>query len=53
MQNETEDMHNARMALDTLGYNARDINEVLTTLHPDLDMHSIIRESLKILSKSK
>lgn len=53
MQNETEDMHNARMALDTLGYNTRDINEVLTTLHPDLDMHSIIRESLKILSKSK
>jgi Holliday junction DNA helicase RuvA len=48
---ESEAMKNARMALETLGYNGRDISTTLATLHPDLDMNSLIKESLKILSK--
>jgi holliday junction DNA helicase RuvA len=51
--NESEDIKSARMALETLGYNARDISTTLSTLHPDLDMNSIIRESLKKLSNIK
>ncbi|MDQ5957302.1 MAG: holliday junction helicase RuvA [Patescibacteria group bacterium] len=50
--NESDDIKNARLALETLGYNSRDISTVLSTLHPDLDMNSIIREALKVLSKA-
>lgn len=50
---ESEEMKNARLALETLGYNTRDIGEVLNSLHPDLDMNSLIREALKMLSHTK
>ena len=50
IENESEDMRNAKLALETLGYNARDISSTLSTLHPELDMSSLIKESLKILS---
>lgn len=50
IENESEDMHNAKMALETLGYNARDISQALSTLHPELSMSDLIKESLKILS---
>ncbi len=50
---ETEEMSNARLALETLGYNARDISTVLSKLHPELDMNSLIKESLKQLSNVK
>jgi Holliday junction DNA helicase RuvA len=53
VNSETESVRDAKMALETLGYNARDISETLNTLHPDLDMGSLIREALKILSKTK
>lgn len=51
IENESEDMRNAKMALETLGYNARDISQTLSTLHPELSMSDLIKESLKILSK--
>jgi Holliday junction DNA helicase RuvA len=50
IENESEDMRNAKMALETLGYNARDISQTLSTLHPELSMSDLIKESLKILS---
>jgi Holliday junction DNA helicase RuvA len=49
--NESADMRDARLALETLGYNARDISEVLNKINPDLDMNSAIKESLKMLAK--
>lgn len=49
---ESEDMQSARMALESLGYNSRDISTVVSKLHPELDMNSIIREALKVLSKA-
>jgi Holliday junction DNA helicase RuvA len=49
-ENDSEDMKNAKLALETLGYNSRDISSALSTLHPDLDMNNLIREGLKILS---
>ncbi len=51
IENESEDMRNAKLALETLGYNARDISQTLSTLHPELSMSDLIKESLKILSK--
>ena len=50
IENESEDMRNAKLALETLGYNARDISQTLSTLHPELSMSDLIKESLKILS---
>jgi holliday junction DNA helicase RuvA len=50
IENESEDMRNAKLALETLGYNARDISSTLSTLHPELSMNDLIKESLKILS---
>jgi Holliday junction DNA helicase RuvA len=50
IENESHDMQNAKLALETLGYNTRDISTTLSTLHPDLDMNSLIKEGLKILS---
>ena len=52
LTDESSDMKNAKLALETLGYNARDISTTLSTLHQDLDMNTLIREGLKILSKS-
>ncbi len=52
-KSDTDNVRDARLALETLGYNARDISETLNTLSSDLDMNSLIRESLKILSKNK
>lgn len=51
ISDETHDMKNAKLALETLGYNPRDISTALSTLHHELDMNSLIREGLKILSK--
>lgn len=51
IDDESEDMRNAKMALESLGYNARDISTVLSTLHPELNMNDIIREALKVLSR--
>jgi holliday junction DNA helicase RuvA len=51
IENESEDMKNTKMALETLGYNARDISQTLSTLHPELNMSDLIKEALKILSK--
>ena len=53
IQGESDDMKDARLALESLGYTARDISEILNKLHPDLKMNDIIRESLKILAKTK
>lgn len=49
--NESQDMRDARLALETLGYNSRDISEVLNKINPELDMNSAIKEALKMLSK--
>lgn len=51
LQNESEAMQSAALALETLGYASRDISEVLHSLDPSLDMSSMIREALKVLSK--
>ncbi len=51
ISDETEDMRNAKLALESLGYNMRDISTALSKLHPDLDMNSLIKEALKILSR--
>jgi holliday junction DNA helicase RuvA len=48
---ESEDRKNARLALESLGYNSRDISAVINNLHPELNMNSIIKEALKKLSK--
>jgi len=53
VSSESDNVRDAKLALETLGYNLRDISEVLNTLHPDLDMNSLIREALKVLSKTK
>ena len=50
IENESEEMRNAKLALETLGYNSRDISSTISTLHPDLSMNDFIKESLKILS---
>ena len=53
IQGETMDMADARLALESLGYNSRDIYEVINTLQEGLSMNEIIKESLKVLSKVK
>lgn len=52
-QSETQDYKDARLALEALGYNSRDIYNTLSSLNQELDMNSLIKESLKILSKNK
>lgn len=49
-ENDTDEMKNAKLALETLGYNTRDISSALSTLHPELSMNDFIKEGLKILS---
>ncbi len=48
---ESDDMKNAKLALETLGYNPRDISTALSSMPAELDMNTLIKESLKILSK--
>lgn len=50
---ETDSMHDARLALETLGYTHKDISAVLTKLSGDMTMNEIIRQALQILSKTK
>lgn len=50
---ESENVKDAKLALEALGYNSRDIYDTLTSLNPELDMNSLIKESLKILSKGR
>ncbi len=49
-ENDTDEMKNAKLALETLGYNTRDISSALSNLHPELSMNDFIKEGLKILS---
>ena len=52
LSDESADMKNAKLALETLGYNPREISTTLSTLHPELDMSSLIKEGLRLLSNS-
>lgn len=52
-KDETDAMRDARLALETLGYNQKDITAALTNISPSGAMNEIIREALQILSKTK
>lgn len=50
---ETPSLHDARLALETLGYSHKDISSVINDLDSSLSMNEIIRQALQILSKTK
>lgn len=50
---ESENSHDARLALETLGYSAKDIATVIGKIDKTLSMNDIIRQALQILSKTK
>lgn len=50
---ENESSHDARLALETLGYSAKDVSLVLSKIDKSLSMNDMIRQALQILSKTK
>lgn len=46
-------LKDARLALEALGYNSKEIYNATSEVQEDLDMNTIIKNSLKILSKNK
>jgi Holliday junction DNA helicase RuvA len=50
---ESENSHDARLALETLGYSSKDIATVIGKIDKTLSMNDIIRQALQILSKTK
>jgi Holliday junction DNA helicase RuvA len=49
----SNNLKDARLALEALGYNNKDIYNCTSEIQADLDMNTIIKNALKILSKNK
>jgi Holliday junction DNA helicase RuvA len=51
LEDDSDDIKSARMALETLGYNNKDIAEALESVDVTLNMNEIIKLALRNLSK--